>query len=348
MRTMRLPCLIIIASLSWPLAASAQTYVVRDGDTLSSIAFSHGLTIDELARTNGIDDRDHIEIGQTLNVDSSEGRIVDRGVIHLVKRGVTLHRISAAYKVPLSRLVRANRLRDPDLIRRGAEIFVPGANHVEPIATRRRAPCLDEPVEVYRIHTDETRRIVLTKCDGEVWEAGREEISHFLDRTKNQSAPLLHPRLLQQLKRVVDHFPGRRVEVVSAYRPPRGERASSRHCKAKALDFRIAGISNSRLRDFARSLNSVGVGYYPNSTFVHLDVRERRAFWVDWSGPGEEPRYGTLQRDPAEEVAPTSEEGSSERLRARRSVTGRSRRPRQPRRRSRSTSSPRPSTAGAP
>ena len=36
----------------------------------------------------------------------------------------------------------------------------------------------------------------------------------------------------------------------------------------------------------------VGVGYYPNSSFVHLDVRkDRSAFWIDYSGPGERAVY---------------------------------------------------------
>ena len=43
------------------------------------------------------------------------------------------------------------------------------------------------------------------------------------------------------------------------------------------------------------TLPNAGVGYYPNSVFVHLDTRdanEGAAFWTDFSGPGETPRYG--------------------------------------------------------
>ena len=39
-------------------------------------------------------------------------------------------------------------------------------------------------------------------------------------------------------------------------------------------------------------MKKVGVGYYPNSSFVHLDVRkDRSAFWIDYSGPGERAVY---------------------------------------------------------
>jgi hypothetical protein len=38
-------------------------------------------------------------------------------------------------------------------------------------------------------------------------------------------------------------------------------------------------------------LNDVGVGYYPNSTHIHLDVRDKTTYWVDYSFPGERPHY---------------------------------------------------------
>jgi uncharacterized protein YcbK (DUF882 family) len=225
----------------------------------------------------------------------------------VVKRGVTLRRIARAYKVSLGRLVEANRIRNPELLRRGAEVFVPGAERVIPIATARREPCLREAVEFYKVREDETLRVVLAQCNGRVWEEGRLAVSSFLDRTKNHDAPPLDARLLTLMQKVSDHWKGRRIEVVSAYRQPLNEgQAGSRHAKAKALDFRVAGIPNAVLRDFVRTLGAVGVGYYPNSTFVHLDVREARAFWVDWSRPGEAPRYGRLDagRDGGTAVGP--------------------------------------------
>lgn len=101
----------------------------------------------------------------------------------------------------------------------------------------------------------------------------------------------LHPRLVLMLQAVIDHFPGRVVEIVSGYRPGESE---SRHAHARALDFRLRGVSFEDLRDFVRTIPNAGVGYYPNSVFVHMDVRDVRegpAFWTDYSGPGETPRY---------------------------------------------------------
>jgi hypothetical protein len=100
---------------------------------------------------------------------------------------------------------------------------------------------------------------------------------------------LLNPELLVRIQRLVDHFEKRSVEIVSGYRPT--ARAGSRHHSGDALDLRIDGIDNLALSEFARTLDATGVGYYPNSTFVHVDVREAPAYWVDRSRPGERPKY---------------------------------------------------------
>ncbi|MGH7328661.1 MAG: DUF882 domain-containing protein, partial [Polyangiaceae bacterium] len=67
----------------------------------------------------------------------------------------------------------------------------------------------------------------------------------------------------------------------------------SNHNLGRAMDFRVEGVPNEALRDYCRTLKNVGVGYYPNSTFVHLDVRTTPAYWIDFSKPGEPPRYNS-------------------------------------------------------
>jgi uncharacterized protein YcbK (DUF882 family) len=105
----------------------------------------------------------------------------------------------------------------------------------------------------------------------------------------------VHPRLIEMLARVAERWPGRAIEVVSGFRPSGDPHAGSRHAHARALDFRVVGVGREALRDFCRTLPLAGVGYYPHSVFVHLDVRDRgegAARWTDYSEPGERPRYG--------------------------------------------------------
>jgi len=52
-------------------AAPAVEYVVREGDTLSAIAAAHGLTADELASANGLENPDVVLVGQVLRIPAS-------------------------------------------------------------------------------------------------------------------------------------------------------------------------------------------------------------------------------------------------------------------------------------
>lgn len=100
-------------------------------------------------------------------------------------------------------------------------------------------------------------------------------------------------RLLALLGLVSNHFGSRRIDIISGFRPysPTQYTAHSNHNVGHAVDFRIEGVPNEVVRDFCRTLHDVGVGYYPNSVFVHLDSRATSAYWVDFSHPGEAPKY---------------------------------------------------------
>lgn len=104
-------------------------------------------------------------------------------------------------------------------------------------------------------------------------------------------------RLLSLMAQVSDAFGGRTIRVVSGYRE-HSHAKNSRHKLGRAVDFSIDGVPNWALRDYLRLQRNVGVGYYPNSTFVHLDVRERPAYWVDLSRHGEAPKYVVKAKKP--------------------------------------------------
>jgi uncharacterized protein YcbK (DUF882 family) len=101
------------------------------------------------------------------------------------------------------------------------------------------------------------------------------------------------PRLLSLVAIVSDHFGGRTLEVVSGYRSvsPAQYTPHSNHNLGRALDFRIFGVKTEDVWAFCRSFRKAGCGFYPNSGFVHIDVRDTRASWIDRSLPGEPPQY---------------------------------------------------------
>jgi LysM repeat protein len=112
--------------------------------------------------------------------------------------------------------------------------------------------------------------------------------------------PETDSRLIRLLAKMSDKFGSRPIRIVSGYRT-RSFFEDSRHKLSRAVDFSIPGVDNVTVRDYLRTLSDVGVGYYPNSSFVHLDVRDTNTYWVDYAGPGEPPR-DTNKRDHDEEA----------------------------------------------
>jgi uncharacterized protein YcbK (DUF882 family) len=81
--------------------------------------------------------------------------------------------------------------------------------------------------------------------------------------------------------------PNSEIDVVCGYRSPQtneflrthttGVARQSLHMQAEAIDIRLPGVKTSGLRDAALALGRGGVGYYPVSDFIHVDVgRVRR------------------------------------------------------------------------
>ena len=113
--------------------------------------------------------------------------------------------------------------------------------------------------------------------------------AHVLRDPRTGNEHPIDPRLLDLVYRVSTHFNAHEVRIISGYRTPRSSRHSN-HAKGRAIDFVVPGASDEEVAKFAREQGFTGVGVYPTSGFVHLDVRERSYFWVDNSGPGKRNR----------------------------------------------------------
>jgi uncharacterized protein YcbK (DUF882 family) len=140
------------------------------------------------------------------------------------------------------------------------------------------------------LHTGET-------LDVAYWEGGAyipdamQAVNHVLRDFRTGDVHSIEPRLLDLLTALSGKLEAReRFDVISGYRSPltnaalhersAGVAAKSLHMEGKAIDIRLAGVALPRLRDAALSLQVGGVGFYPTSDFVHVDVgRVRR-----WDG----------------------------------------------------------------
>ncbi len=267
-------------------------HIIQQGETLGEIAEKHGISQQDLMAANALDNADKIFYGQklVLPVDPKHGVLTKNGVLVPIPKGFTLSRIAAAYGLSMKSIIRANRLDNPDRLRDGDKILIPGARRIVELVPP--PPCYKPPLTFYRVRTDETLKVSLLFCNGKVNSAGMKKLSDFADSIKNPVNIPLHPRLARLLYKISEQYPGKRLEVISAQRKKRQKGNESYHNKGRAIDFRVQGVSNFRLSQFIRGFDAVGVGYYPNSVFVHMDTREREAYWIDYSAPGEKAIYG--------------------------------------------------------
>lgn len=117
------------------------------------------------------------------------------------------------------------------------------------------------------------------------------EAMRVLRDWRNGEEHPMDPRLFDALHEISTRLDTNRPYlVISGYRSPRtnamlharssGVASRSQHTVGKAIDVRIEGVALRNLRAAALDVRAGGVGYYPVSNFVHVDVARVR----QWTG----------------------------------------------------------------
>ncbi len=148
------------------------------------------------------------------------------------------------------------------------------------------------------INRGESLAIPARSEDGGFSSADLDQAAHLLRAMSGDEHPI-DPRTLAFVYRVQTHFGVPEIRVVSGYRVPKpGSR--SNHGKGRAVNLIVPGVADEEVARFARETGFAGVGVYPTSQFVHLDIRARSHFWVDYSGPRMKNRERGILADLAE------------------------------------------------
>ena len=134
----------------------------------------------------------------------------------------------------------------------------------------------------HNLHTDERLHVAYWK-DGRYDRAAMGKINHILrDHYSGDTYPM-DLRLMDMLYDLQHRVRNDgTVEIVSGYRSPKtnmmlsnnsdGVAKRSYHTKGMAIDIRMPGTALPQLHNAALFMRRGGVGYYPDSQFVHVDV----------------------------------------------------------------------------
>ena len=141
---------------------------------------------------------------------------------------------------------------------------------------------------LYNTHTGEQLKTVYC-ANGEYIPGALAEINHILRDHRNEQIGAMDPQLLDLLHSISTRLDSRQpFHVISGFRSKEtnamlaersgGVAKHSLHMQGTAIDIRLPGCDLSVLRKAAVALQGGGVGYYPRSDFVHVDVGRVR-YW---------------------------------------------------------------------
>ena len=150
----------------------------------------------------------------------------------------------------------------------------------------------DHLLLLYNTHTAERINIVYRRGEQYVPSA-LAQLDYFLRDHRTGDVHHFNPRLydiLYDLTSSIGHSGGE-IDIVCGYRTPStneslrahttGVAKNSLHIQAEAIDLRMPGIDTLNLRKAALALGRGGVGYYPHSDFIHVDVGRVRQWCFD-------------------------------------------------------------------
>ena len=156
-------------------AASSGTYIVRPGDTMTSIALRHGITLQRLAMANGINTNSWVYVGQKVKIpgpsapspttsgpttssSTTSGSTTSRsaapapappaaGSTYVVRRGDTLTGIAFRHGVSANQLAAVNGLRAGTWVYVGQRLTIPGPGAASSPTTTRSQPIPSQPLQ---------------------------------------------------------------------------------------------------------------------------------------------------------------------------------------------------------
>ncbi len=141
-------------------------------------------------------------------------------------------------------------------------------------------------LRLYNTHTGESIKSVFW-AEGNFIPDALTDINKLLRDHRSNTVAEMDPQLLVLLDQLSAKFEHKNVlHVISGYRSPEtnkklaaasnGVAKHSMHLEGKAIDIRMPGQQLANVHKAALAAKGGGVGYYPDSQFVHLDTGRTR------------------------------------------------------------------------
>jgi len=159
-------------------------------------------------------------------------------------------------------------------------------------------------------NTGEELEVKVNLATGEVEAEGYRRLRHLMRCLRTTAETPTDPRLISLLYRIAQRT-GQKIILVSGFRAPMFSLAAlSYHTRGMAADIRIPGMTPLMVRDLAESMGVRGIGYYPVSGFVHVDVRDQFTTWTDYGRDRQDTEGAEHGPEHGEQVRPEPDDGA--------------------------------------
>ena len=151
------------------------------------------------------------------------------------------------------------------------------------LGVRARPPSGDQGrFVVQSVNNGEQMEVTVNLSSGELDADSYRRFRHLMRCLHTGAETPIDPRLIDLLYRIAQRT-HQKILLVSGFRAPMFSLATlSYHTRGMAADIRIPGMTPLMARDLAESMGVRGLGYYPVSGFIHVDVRDERTRWIDY------------------------------------------------------------------
>ncbi len=147
----------------------------------------------------------------------------------------------------------------------------------------------ERSLSLFNTHTGEKLKRVVYWEGGDYLPDALHSISYLLRDHRADEVKQIDPQTIDMLFALKQKFSIEQpFEIISGYRSPQTNRLlrsasngvakKSFHMQGKAIDLRLPGVPLQTLRKAALQLKLGGVGYYPKSDFVHVDIGAVRSW----------------------------------------------------------------------
>jgi uncharacterized protein YcbK (DUF882 family) len=142
---------------------------------------------------------------------------------------------------------------------------------------------------LYNVHTREALTVAYRDAAGRYDRAGIDRLNHVLRCHYTGEVAPIDLRVIEFLRAVDQRLGGdREIHVISGFRSATynawlvrhgsGVSPHSLHLVGRAIDVRFPALALAEVRRTALDLGWGGVGYYPDSDFIHLDSGRVRSW----------------------------------------------------------------------